>query len=65
MPQVPKGVVLRLPPRIDVEVSFGRQKGGDKRDGKPLPKDPAAKIEYLDRELDSYWVKGGHFDVGK
>ena len=45
---------------------FGKKRhGGDRRDGKPMPKDPAAKLEFLDRELDSYWVKGGHYEVGK
>ena len=46
---------------------FGKKGGmkGGRRDGKPLPKDPAAKKEFLDRELDSYWVKGGHTEIGK
>ena len=45
---------------------FGKRGGmKGRREGKPLPKDPAAKKEFLDRELDSYWVKGGHFEVGK
>ena len=45
-------------------VKRGGFKGGS-RDGKPLPKDPTAKKEFLDRELDSYWVKGGHTEIGK
>ena len=46
---------------------FGGRRGPKEhfREGKALPKDPAAKLEFLDRELDSYWVKGGHVEVGK
>lgn len=41
-----------------------RDRGG--RDGEPkLPKDPAAKAEALDRDLESYWVKGGHTEIAQ
>ena len=43
-------------------------KGGkrfNRKEGKKLPKDPAARAETLDRELEVYWLKGGHKDQGK
>lgn len=40
-----------------------RRKGGDDRD--KLPKDPAARAEALDRDLESYWVKGGHTEIAQ
>ena len=27
--------------------------------------DPKAREEELDKEMESYWVKGGHTEVGK
>lgn len=36
---------------------FGR-KGGK-------PKDPQAEADALDKELEGYWVKGGHSELGK
>lgn len=46
--------------------TLGRRpaKGG-KRSGKVLPKDPAAKRDALDKDLESYWMKGGHKELGK
>ena len=44
-------------------IGKGNQKG--KGEGKNVPKDPDAKREFLDRDLDQYWVKGGHHEVGK
>ena len=44
----------------------GKKMGKEGRDRKPdLPKDPAARAEELDRDLESYWVRGGHTEVGK
>ena len=43
-------------------------KGGkrfNRKEGKPLPKDPAARAEMLDKEMESYWMKGGHKELGK
>ena len=42
-------------------------KGGrfGKKGGKPLPKDPQSKADALDKELEGYWVKGGHVEIGK
>ena len=46
-------------------------KGGrrDRNKGKPfgerLPKDPEAKKEFLDKEMEQYWIKGGHKELGK
>lgn len=39
----------------------GRQgrKGGNPR------KDAKVSLETLDKEMESYWVKGGHTDIGK
>ena len=38
-----------------------RRKGS----GRPMPKDPAAKAEILDKEMENYWMKGGHKELGK
>ena len=37
----------------------------DKKGGKRMPKDPAARADALDKEMESYWVRGGHTDLGK
>ena len=38
---------------------------GDKKGEKRMPRDPAARADALDKEMESYWVKGGHTDLGK
>lgn len=45
----------------------GDKKGGrhGKKGGKPHTKDPKLSMEDLDKEMESYWVKGGHTEVGK
>ena len=38
-------------------------KGGkrfNRKEGRKPPKDPAARAELLDRDLEKYWLKGGH-----
>ena len=43
-------------------------KGGkrfNRKEGKKLPKDPAARAEMLDKEMETYWMKGGHKELGK
>lgn len=35
----------------------------DKKGGKRMPKDPAARADALDKEMESYWVRGGHTDL--
>ena len=44
-----------------------KKKGGrgDKKAGEKKPVDAAARAEELDKELEGYWVKGGHSDLGK
>lgn len=37
---------------------FGRKGGNRERDGK-------VSLETLDKEMESYWVKGGHSELGK
>ena len=37
----------------------------NRKGGKPQPKDPAARQEMLDKEMESYWIKGGHKDCSK
>lgn len=46
---------------------LGKKKGGrfNKKGGKPLPKDAEGRADALDKELESYWVKGGHQELGK
>ncbi len=41
----------------------GNRKHRDNRDR--LPKDPAARKERLDKEMERYWIKGGHKELGK
>ena len=40
-------------------------RGKDKKEGNGLPKDPQARADALDKELEGYFVKGGMTDVGK
>jgi hypothetical protein len=40
-----------------------RKKGGKRDDA--MPKDPEAKKEYLDKQMEQYWLKGGHKELGK
>lgn len=43
-------------------------KGGKRfkrKGGRPMPKDPAAKAEFLDKELENYYLKGGDKEKGK
>ena len=42
-------------------------KGGkrNKRDKDRAPRDPASRKERLDKEMERYWVKGGHKELGK
>ena len=43
-----------------------RNKGKGKHEGKErIPKDPEARKEFLDKEMDAYWIKGGHKEQGK
>ena len=44
-----------------------RGKGGNRsrRNRDRLPRDPAARKERLDKEMERYWVKGGHKELGK
>lgn len=41
----------------------GRDRRRDRKNNQP--RDPAARAEALDRDLEAYWVKGGHQEVGK
>ena len=40
-------------------------KKGGKHSGERLPKDPEARKEFLDKEMEQYWIKGGHKELGK
>ena len=40
-------------------------KKGGKNSGERLPKDPEARKEFLDKEMEQYWIKGGHKELGK
>ena len=44
-----------------------RGKGGDRsrRNRDRPPRDPAERKERLDKEMERYWVKGGHKELGK
>ena len=46
---------------------LAKKKGGrfGKKGGKQLPKDPQMRADTLDKELESYWVRGGHQELGK
>ena len=43
------------------------KKGGrhGKKGGNPKSKDPKATMDSLDKEMESYWVKGGHSDLAQ
>jgi len=40
-----------------------RKKGGNRDEA--MPKHPEAKKEYLDKQMEQYWIKGGHTELGK
>ena len=47
---------------------FGKKGGkrfNKRHGGKPMPKDPAAREKMLDQEIENYWIKGGHNELGK
>jgi hypothetical protein len=44
---------------------FGRRRSNSKTDGEKKERDPAKRQEQLDKEMEAYWMKGGHTEMGK
>ena len=41
----------------------GGKKGGDNKPHEKKERDPVKRQEQLDKDLESYWVKGGHTEM--